>query len=104
MRQFLSTCSDDSKPYMILKDLVESFSNHIEFAIIRAHGKNLCHAKVSVFFAIWVFCVGSRVYLQTGCSHLHQTYTCGEALVETFQNHIGFATIGARGEELWLSE
>ena len=41
MRQVLSTCSDDSKPRMILKDLVESFPNHIGFATIRAHGTNL---------------------------------------------------------------
>ena len=49
MRQILSTCSDDSKPYKILKDLVESFPNHIGFAIIRARGKDLCHAKVGSF-------------------------------------------------------
>jgi hypothetical protein len=33
---FLTTCSDDSKPYMILKALDESYKNHIGFAIIRA--------------------------------------------------------------------
>ena len=33
---FLNTCSDDSKPYMILKALDESYKNHIGFAIIRA--------------------------------------------------------------------
>ena len=35
----LTTCSDDSKPYMILKALDESYKNHIEFAIIRASGE-----------------------------------------------------------------
>ena len=30
----LTTCSDDSKPYMILKALDESYKNHIGFAII----------------------------------------------------------------------
>ena len=54
-----------------------------------------------VFFTIWVFCVRLRVYLRTACSHPHQTYTWGEALIETFQNHIGFAMIRARSEELW---
>ena len=39
MRQILSTCSDDSKPYMILKALDESYKNHIGFAIIRAIGE-----------------------------------------------------------------
>ena len=56
----------------------------------------------SVFFEIWVFCVRSRAYLQTACSQHHQTYTWGEALIETFQNHIGFTSIGARGEEFML--
>ena len=36
---FLATCSDDSKPYMILKALDESYKNHIGFAIIRASGE-----------------------------------------------------------------
>ena len=36
---FLTTCSDDSKPYMILKALDESYKNHIGFAIIRASGE-----------------------------------------------------------------
>ena len=36
---FLNTCSDDSKPYMILKALDESYKNHIGFAIIRASGE-----------------------------------------------------------------
>ena len=36
---FLTTCSDDSKPYMILKALDESYKNHIGFAIIRAIGE-----------------------------------------------------------------
>ena len=31
---FLTTCSDDSKPYMILKGLDESNKNHIGFASI----------------------------------------------------------------------
>ena len=38
---FLITCSDDSKPYMILKALDESYKNHIGFAIIRASGEGL---------------------------------------------------------------
>ena len=33
---FLITCSDDSKPCMILKALDQSYKNHIGFAIIRA--------------------------------------------------------------------
>ena len=33
---FLATCADDSKPYMIVKALDESYKNHIGFAIIRA--------------------------------------------------------------------
>ena len=33
---FLATCSDDSKPYMILEGLDESYKNHVGFAIIRA--------------------------------------------------------------------
>ena len=37
----LTTCSDDSKPYMILKALDKSYKNHIEFAIIRASGEEL---------------------------------------------------------------
>ena len=37
----LTTCSDDSKPYMILKALDESYKNHIGFAIIRASGEGL---------------------------------------------------------------
>ena len=35
----LTTCSDDSKPYMILKALDESYKNHIGFPIIRATGE-----------------------------------------------------------------
>ena len=31
---FLTNCSDDSKPYMILKGLDESSKNHIGFASI----------------------------------------------------------------------
>ena len=57
-----------------------------------------------VFFTIWVFCVRMRVYLESVCPQHHQTYTCGEALIETFQNHIGFAMIRARSEELWSLE
>ena len=33
---FLTSCSDDSKPYMILKAFDESYKNHIGFATIRA--------------------------------------------------------------------
>ena len=33
---FLTTCSDDSKPYMILVALIKGFQNHIGFAIIQA--------------------------------------------------------------------
>ena len=36
---FLTTCSDDSKPYMILKGLDEGYKNHVGFAIIRASGE-----------------------------------------------------------------
>ena len=38
---FLNTCSDDSKPYMILKALDEDSDSksHIGFAIIRAIGE-----------------------------------------------------------------
>jgi len=36
---FFTTCSDDSKPYMILKGLDESYKNHVGFAIIRARGR-----------------------------------------------------------------
>ena len=36
---FLITCSDDSKPCMILKALDQSYKNHIGFAIIRAIGE-----------------------------------------------------------------
>ena len=35
----LTTCSDDRKPYVILKALDESYTNHVEFAIIRAVGE-----------------------------------------------------------------
>ena len=35
----LTTCSDDSKPYMILKALDESYKSHIGFAIIQARGE-----------------------------------------------------------------
>ena len=35
---FLTTCLDDSKPYMILKALDESYKNHVRFAIIQASG------------------------------------------------------------------
>ena len=37
---FLTTCSDDSKPYMILKALDESYKNHIKFAITQAIGED----------------------------------------------------------------
>ena len=46
MSQLLSACSNDIKPYMILKGLAESFPNHIGFDIIRPRGEILCHAKV----------------------------------------------------------
>ena len=36
---FLTTCSDHSKPYMILTALDQSYKNHIGFAIIRATGE-----------------------------------------------------------------
>ena len=36
---FLTTCSDDSKPYMIRVALIKAFQNHIGFAIIRASGE-----------------------------------------------------------------
>ena len=35
---FLTTCSEHSKPYMILVALIKGFQNHIGFAIIRASG------------------------------------------------------------------
>ena len=57
-----------------------------------------------VFFTIWVFCVRMRVYLESVCPQHHQTYTWGEALIESCQNLIGFAIIGARGEEFLLLE
>ena len=37
---FLTTCSDDSKPYMILVALVNGFQNHIGFAMLRASGED----------------------------------------------------------------
>ena len=43
---FLTTCSDDSKPYMILKALDESYKNHIGFGIIRAGGEEPVAADV----------------------------------------------------------
>ena len=36
---FLTACSDDSKPYTILKALDESYKNHVGFAIIRVPGE-----------------------------------------------------------------
>ena len=36
---FLTTSSDDTKPYMILVALIKGFQNHIGFAIIRASGE-----------------------------------------------------------------
>ena len=36
---FLTTCSDDMKPCMILKALDESYKNHIGFAIIQQLGE-----------------------------------------------------------------
>ena len=36
---FRTTCSDDSKPYMILKGLAEGYKNHVGFDIIRASGE-----------------------------------------------------------------
>ena len=36
---FLTTCSDDSKPYMILKALDESYKNNTGFGIMRASGE-----------------------------------------------------------------
>ena len=36
---FLTSYSDDSKPYMILVALVKGFQNHIGFAIIRARSE-----------------------------------------------------------------
>ena len=57
-----------------------------------------CQSRV--FFTIWVFCVRLRVYLVTACPQHRQTYTWGEALIETFQNHIGFDIVGASGEEM----
>ena len=36
---FLTTCSDDSKPYMILKGADKGYKNHVGFAIIRASGE-----------------------------------------------------------------
>ena len=36
---FLTTCSGDSKPYMILVALIKGFQNHIGFAIIREIGE-----------------------------------------------------------------
>ena len=36
---FVSTCSDDGRPYMILVALIKAFQNRIGFAIIRAFGK-----------------------------------------------------------------
>ena len=32
----LTTCSDDRKPYVILKALDESYTNHVEFATGRS--------------------------------------------------------------------
>ena len=43
---FLTTSPDDSKPYMILKALDESYKNHIGFVIIRASGEE--HVAVDV--------------------------------------------------------
>ena len=34
---------------MILKDLVEGFPNHIGFAIIRAHGRDLCQEGLMTY-------------------------------------------------------
>ena len=36
---FLTICSDDSEPYVILKALDESYRNHIGLANIRASGE-----------------------------------------------------------------
>ena len=36
---FLITCSDDSKPHMILVALIKGFRNYIGFAIIRSSGE-----------------------------------------------------------------
>ena len=38
-RLFLTTCLDDSKPYMSIVALIKGFQNHIGFAIIRASGE-----------------------------------------------------------------
>ena len=35
----LTTCSDDSKPYMILVALIKGFHQQLGFAIIRASGE-----------------------------------------------------------------
>ena len=104
MPQLLSACSNDIKPYMIWIALSKTFPKHIGFDVIGARGEILWRAKVGSFLPIWVFCVRLRVYLETVCPQHHQTYTLGEALIETFQNHIGFAMIRARSEELWPLE
>ena len=41
---FLTTCSDDSKPYMILVALIKGCQNHIGFAMIRASSEE-CQAR-----------------------------------------------------------
>ena len=41
---FVTTCSEHSKPYMILVSLIKGFQNHIGFAIIRASGEE-CQAR-----------------------------------------------------------
>ena len=40
---------DHTKPYVISKDLVKCFQNHIGFGIIRARGKVLLQVKHGIF-------------------------------------------------------
>ena len=52
---FLTTCSNDSKPYMILEGLDESYKNHIYETRFMGRSQNLAEisAEISARFRHW---------------------------------------------------
>ena len=69
MRQFLSTCSDDSKPYMILEVLVNTFLNDLGFAIFEATGQGWqAHGTVTIRCVLEYTCVLKGLINRT-CVH-----------------------------------
>ena len=68
---FLTTCSGDSKPYMILVALIKGFQNHMGFVIIRASGEEWLARDQRGGKSTGVLCGPERVNVKIGSKRWH---------------------------------